>query len=206
MRQKLIQFLVLFYLAAGTLQGRALKSAPLQKNPDIEQQLKKIMVLYLGTNYEKRKMVESEVTYYINDSGFEAQQSFRHFNETDLPDTETIINTLEKNGFDGILVIEVVDVELKKERVNAHMTYGRGPGAPYLYDYFSIYRRYSEGYDRIETAFELETSLFRLEDKSLIYSNMSKAYNKGDIDLALEGFAKATAKKLKSSKALLKTK
>jgi len=198
--------MVLFFVAVAMMQSHALKSAPTQKNRDIEQKLKKIMVLYLGTNYEKRKMVESEVTYYINVSGFEAQQSFKHIEETDLPDTETIVNILEKNGFDGILVIEVVDVELKKERVNAHMTYGRGPGAPYLYDYFSVYRRYSEGYERIETTFELETSLFRLEDKSLIYSNTSKAYNKGDIDLALEGFAKGTAKKLKSSKTLLKTK
>jgi hypothetical protein len=88
------------------------------------------------------------------------------------------------------------------------MTYGPapGPGTPYLVGYFSIYFRYSEGYERIDTSFELETSLFRLEDKSLIYSNTSQAYNKGDLDLALEGFAKETARKLKNSKTLLKTK
>ena len=198
--------LFLSMLVIGTVPNHKLIALTQHEKRDMEQKMRKIMVMYLGSNYEKRKLVESEVTYYINDAGFEAQQSSRYFQENKLPDTESIIRMLEENKFDGLLVIEVVDVDLKKERVNAHMTYGPGRGAPYMYDYFSIYRRYSEGYDRIETAFELETSLFRLEDKSLVYSNSSKAYNKGDIDIALEGFAKATAKKLKNSKTMLKTK
>ena len=97
-------------------------------------------------------------------------------------------------------------MDLKKEMVNAKMTYGPAPGqgTPYLiHNYFSVYFRYSEGYERINTKFELETSLFRLEDKNLIYSNTSTAYNKGDIDIALEGFAKKTANNLKKSKKLL---
>ena len=206
MKQTYFGLLLILFLFSGISSGFTLKTTSNIKDRTVEDKLKKIMVMYLNSNYEKRKMVESEVTYYINDIGFEAQQSFRYFKESGLPETETIVATLEENGFDGLLVIEIVDVDLKKKRVNAHMTYGSGPGTPFLYDYFSIYRRYSEGYDRIETTFELETSLFRLEDRSLVYSNTSKAYNKGDIDLALEGFAKATAKKLKSSKTLLKTK
>jgi len=174
-----------------------------------DDKLEKIMVMYLGSKYENRKLVESEITYYINDSGFEALQSYKYFTVTHIPSADTIIMALEDNGFDGLLVVEVVDVDLKKERVNAKMTYGPAPGqgTPYLiHNYFSIYFRYSEGYDRIDTKFELQTSLFRLEDKSLIYSHTSTAYNKGDIDIALEGFAKKTANNLKKSKKLLKTK
>ena len=171
--------------------------------------LEKIMIMYLGSNYENRKVVESEITFYINDSGFEALQSYKYFTVTHIPSADTIIMALEDNGFDGLLVVEVVDVDLKKERVNAKMTYGPAPGqgTPYLiHNYFSVYFRYSEGYERINTKFELETSLFQLVDKSLIYSNTSTAYNKGDIDIALEGFAKKTAKDLKKSNKLLKTK
>ncbi len=174
-----------------------------------DDKLEKIMVMYLGSNYENRKLVESEITFYINDSGFEALQSYKYFTVTHIPGADTIIMALEDNGFDGLLVVEVVDVDLKKERVNAKMTYGPAPGqgTPYLiHNYFSVYFRYSEGYDRINTKFELETSLFRLDDKSLIYSHTSTAYNKGDIDIALEGFAKKTANNLKKSKKLLKTK
>ena len=176
---------------------------------DENEKLRKIMVMYLGSNYENRKLVESEITFYINDSGFEAIQSYKYFTVTHIPSADTIVMALEDNGFDGLLVVEVVDVDLKKERVNAKMTYGPAPGqgTPYLiHNYFSVYFRYSEGYDRINTKFELETSLFQLKDKNLIYSNTSTAYNKGDIDIALEGFAKETAKKLKKSKTLLKTK
>lgn len=174
-----------------------------------DDKLEKIMVMYLGSKYENRKLVESEITYYINDSGFEALQSYKYFKVTHIPSVDTIIMALEENGFDGLLVVEVVDVDLKKERVNAKMTYGPAPGqgTPYLiHNYFSIYFRYSEGYERIDTKFELETSLFRLADKNLIYSHTSTAYNKGDIDIALEGFAKKTANDLKKSKKLLKTK
>jgi hypothetical protein len=179
---------------------------PNQKKPKNEDKLKRIMVMFLGSNYEKRKIVEDEITYYINDSGFEALQSIRYLPKIDTLNPEHIIKALEDNGFDGLVVIEIVDVDLKKERVNAKMTYGPSPGATYMFNYFSIYYRYSEGYERIDTAFELETSLFRLEDRSLIYSHTSSAYDKGDIELALEGFAKSTARKLKNSKTLLKTK
>ena len=206
MRRIFYKLPVLALLFFGILSGNSIQAGPFQKKPSNEEKLKKIMVLYLGSNYEKRKIVESEITYYINDRGFEALQSYKYFTETEIPEVEVIVKTLEDNGFDGILVIEIVDVDLKKERVNAHMTYGPSPGTPYMQRYFSIYFRYSEGYERIETSFELETSLFRLEDKSLAFSNTSQAYDKGDIDLALEGFAKQTAKKLSSSKTLLKTK
>lgn len=179
------------------------------KKSEKGKKLEKIMIMYLGSNYENRKVVESEITYWINNSGYEALQSHKYFTVTHIPSADTIIMALEDNGFDGLLVVEVVDVDLKKERVNAKMTYGPAPGqgTPYLiHNYFSVYFRYSEGYDRINTKFELETSLFQLEDKSLIYSNTSTAYNKGDIDIALEGFAKKTAKNLKKSNTLLKTK
>lgn len=193
-------------LALVLLPGPAISEYAHQDASGSDEKLEKIMVLYLGSNFEKRKIVESEITYYINDTGYEALQSFKFFEETDLPETDLIVKTLEENGFDGILVIEIVDVALKKERVNAKMNYGPGYGSLFIYDYFSIYRRYSVSYERIETSFELETSLFRLSDKALIYSYTTQAYDKGDIDLALEGFARQTAKKLKKSKLLLKTK
>ena len=197
---------ILIFLLIWMISFSASIANPYQKKPNNEDMLKKIMVMFLGSNYEKRKIVEDEITYYINDNGFEALQSFKYLPEIDTLNPKTIIKALEDNGFDGLVVIEIVDVELKKERVNAKMTYGPSPGTPYMFHYFSVYYRYSEGYERIDTNFELETSLFRLEDKSLIYSNTSSAYDKGDIDLALEGFAKAIAKKLKKSKTLLKTK
>jgi hypothetical protein len=211
MKPLFVKFLTFFFVLLGIILIPGSGILAQDKAPEEGEKLKKIMIMFLGHNYENRKLVESEITYYINDSGFEALQSYKYFTVTHVPEPDTIIMALEENGFDGLLVIEIVDVDLKKERVNAKMTYGPapGPGTPYLYGfygYFSIYFRYSEGFDRIDTSFELETSLFRLEDKSLIYTNTTKAYDKGDIDIALEDFAKDTAKKLKKSKTLLKTK
>ena len=209
MKPLIIKSLPLFIICLGFLLISGNIASAQDKKSDKGEKLKKIMIMYLGSNYENRKTVESEITYYINDSGFEALQSHKYFTVTHIPQPDTIIMALEDNGFDGLLIVEVVDVDLKKERVNAKMTYGPAPGAgtPYLiHNYFSVYFRYSVGYERINTKFELETSLFRLDDKSLIYSHTTTAYNKGDIDIALEGFAKKTANNLKKSKKLLKTK
>ncbi len=85
------------------------------------------------------------------------------------------------------------------------MKYGYSPGTPNFNWYFSIYRQYSVGYNRIDKTFELEATLFRTSDKNQVYSVTSKAYDKGSLDLAIESYAKTTAKKLKSSKTLLKT-
>ena len=173
---------------------------------DEGEKLKKIMILFLGKNYENKKILEDELTFYINDRGFDALPSHRFITEIPVENPDTIITVLENNSFDGILVIELVDVAVKNKRVNAKMKYGYNPTTPQFNWYFNIYRQYSVGYNRIDKTFELEATLFRTSDKSQVYTVTSKAYEKGSLDLAIESYAKTTAKQLKSSKTLLKTK
>jgi len=173
---------------------------------DDGEKLKKIMILFLAKNYENKKILEDELTYYINDMGFDATPSHRFITEIPVENPDTLIIVLENNGFDGILVVDVMDVSVKNKRVNAKMKYGYSPTTPQFNWYFNVYRQYSVGYNRIDKTFDLESTLFRTSDKTEVYSFTSKAYEKGSLDLAIEGFAKTTAKQLKSSKTLLKTK
>jgi hypothetical protein len=184
-----------------------LKVIPLQSGKkNKEEKLEKIMILFLGKNYENRKLLESELTYYINEKGFSAAPSTRYIPGGSIPDTETVIAALEENDFDGILVVQVIDLDVKQKWVNAKMKYGNTPTTPFFYDYYSLSLQYSVGYSTQEMSYELESTLFRTSDKSEVYTTTSRAYDRESLDLAIESFAKTTARQLKSSKKLAKSK
>jgi len=168
--------------------------------------LENIMILFVGKNYENRKLLESELTYYINDRGFQAAPSFRYLTEASIPHEETVIETLEENDFDGILVVQVVNLDVKEKWVNAKMKYGNTPATPFFFSYYDLSRQYSVGYSTQEISYELESTLFKTSDKSMVYTTTSKTYDRESLDMAMESYAKTTAQQLKNSKTLLKTK
>lgn len=179
------------------------KQSDKKKNAD---KLEKIMILFLGKNYENRKLLESELTYYINDKGFNASPSVKYIPGIGIPDKEKVLATLEENNFDGILLVQVIDLDVKEKWVNAKMKYGNSPTAPIFFNYYDLSLQYSPGYSTQEISYEVESTLFRTADKNQLFTTTSKTYNRESLDLAMESFARATADQLKRSKALLKTK
>ncbi len=171
-----------------------------------EDKLQNIMVLFIGKNYENRKLLESELTYYINDKGFNASPSIKFLTGIGIPDKEKVLTALEENNFDGILLVQVIDLDVKQKWVNAKMKYGNSPTAPIFLNYYDLSLQYTPGYSTQEISYEVESTLFRTADKSQVYTTTSKAYNRESLDLAMESFARSTADQLKRSKTLLKTK
>jgi hypothetical protein len=172
----------------------------------IDGQLEKIMILFIGKKYENRKLLESELTYYINEKGFDAEPCIKYLSGTSLPDKEELVSILENNDFDGILLVKVTDLDVKKDWVNAKLKYGNAPTASVFYNYYDISLQYTPGYATTEITYELESTLFRTSDQSQLFTTTSKAYEEESLDLAMESFAKTTANQLKKSKFLLKTK
>jgi hypothetical protein len=189
-------------LYAVFLQGHIQQSDKWEK----DDRLKNIMILFLGKKYENRKLLENELTYYINEKGFKASPSLRYIAGTSIPDSETVISVLQENDFDGVFVVHVIDLDVKQKWVNAKMKYGNTPTSPYFYNYYSLSLQYSPGYSTQEMTYELESTLFRTSDKSEVFTTTSKTYNRESLDMAMESFAKTTANKLKRSKTLLRTK
>ncbi len=171
-----------------------------------DEKLKKIMILFIGKKYENRKSLEGELTYYINEKGFDALPSTKYIPGIGLPDKETVIKTLEENDFDGILLVQVIDLDVKEKWVNAKLKYGNRQTSPIFFSYYDLSLQYTPGYSTQEISYELECSLFRTSDKSMLFSTNSKAYDRESLDLAMEGYAKNMADQLKRSKTLLKTK
>jgi hypothetical protein len=197
-------YLILFIavMNSGILSARPGQS---DKKKD-DEKLKKIMILFLGKNYENRKSVEGELTYYINDKGFDALPSSKYIPGIGLPNKETVISALEDNDFDGILIVQVVDLNVKQKWVNAKMKYGNSTIAPVFLNYYDLSLQYTPGYSTQEISYEVESTLFRLSDKAAVFTTTSEAYDQESLDLAMESFAQSTADQLKRSKTLLKTK
>lgn len=165
------------------------------------------MVLSLGGNYENRKILESEMTYYINDAGYEALPAIKYLPEKLLPSNEKIVEVLETYEFDGILAVELVDLEVKDKFVNAKQNYVANPATPTFYNYFDIYRnRYSVGYSTQELSYVVETRIFDVASREAVYETTTKTIAKENLDKAMEDFAKNIAKSINKSGVMVKTK
>lgn len=170
------------------------------------EKLEKIMIIFVGKKYENRKLLEGEMTYYINDKGFNAEPSVKYFTDTELPEKEEIIPKLEENGFDGILVVQVLDLDVKEEWENAKLKYGNSPTATPFFNYYELSLQYTPGYSTQEFTYELVSTLFRTDDKVQLFTTVSNVYEQESLDLAMESFAQHLANQLKKSKTLVKTK
>lgn len=201
-----MKFTYLFILAS-IFSLEILAANPLQSDKKKkEDKLENIMILFIGKNYDNRKLLESELTYYINEKGFNASPSVKYLTGIGIPDKEKVLTALEENNFDGILLVQVVDLDVKQKWVNAKMKYGNSATAPIFFNYYDLSLQYTPGYSTQEISYEVESSLFRTSDKSQVFTTTSKAYDRESLDLAMESFAQSTADQLKRSKTLLKTK
>jgi hypothetical protein len=170
------------------------------------EKLEKIMIIFVGKKYENRRLLEGEMTYYINDRGFNAEPCVRYFTDTELPEKEEIIPILEENGFDGILVVQVLDLDVKEEWQNAKLKYGNSPTATPFFNYYELSLQYIPGYSTQKFKYELVSTLFRTYDKEQVFTTVSTVYEQESLDLAMESFAQHLANQLKKSKTLAKTK
>jgi hypothetical protein len=169
--------------------------------------LKKIMILHLGENYDIRKTVEGEITYWLSKFKFIAAPSNRFFNHSRIPTQENIIKVLEDNNFDGILTTIFVNIESKERFENPQSAYNLSPNSPTFYNILDSYQnKYSTGYVIQETAFVVETKLFEAIDKQNLYEASTETYQTQSMDLAVENFSKSIARDLKKSKLLEKNK
>jgi hypothetical protein len=169
--------------------------------------LKRIMILHLGENYDTRKTIEGEITFWLNKYKFNAAPSHRYFNYSRIPAKEDIIKALNENDFDGILTTAFVTIESKERYENPKSVYNLSPNSPTFYNFLDSYQnKYNTGYSIQETAFVVDTKLFKSNDEIVLYQVSTETSQPQSLDLAVEDFAKTIAKDLKKNKLLEKNK
>ena len=191
-----------FVLVCNTFSQTNVQSSAIN---EMDSQLDNVMILHLGENYDTRKTVEGEITFWLSKYKFSASPSNRYFEHKRIPTKDQIVEVLKKNGFDGILTTVFTDIETKERFENPQAAYNLTPTSPTIYNFLDSYQnKYSTGYTIQEKAFVVHSKLFKTDDESVLYEATTETYQPQSLDLAVEDFSKYIAKELKKSKVLKK--
>ena len=197
-------FVILIITSSITLSQTYFQSSSVG---EIDRQLGKIMILHLGEDYDTRKIVEGEITYWLSKYHFVSVPSHRLFDHNRIPTRENINEVLKENDLDGILTTAFVNIESKERFQNPNSNFNPSPNSPTFYNFLDSYQnKYSTGYTILEKAFVVDTKLFETDSEQNLYQASTETYQIASLDQAIEDFSKSIAKDLKKSKLLKRNK
>ena len=165
-----------------------------------DRNFRKILIMGLVNNVSLRNDVEGEVVdaarrYNLN--GINSMSMFPPELGKPFDDTERIKVRLQKNGFDGILTVAIIDVSaeryVKPETKYVPLVY---------YDRFTNYYYrtealvYKPGYFSLQARYFLETNLYELKAGKLVWSGRSFAFDAQELERTLPSYAKKLLKEL----------
>jgi hypothetical protein len=86
-----------------------------------ESPLKKILIIAIRKNPIQRRIWEDAFVSELSKKGVMSTSSYKLFPDA-LPDTDQVIETVQKNGFDGILVTRILQKETETHYVESYVT------------------------------------------------------------------------------------
>jgi hypothetical protein len=165
-------------------------------NPDASKeslQFKKVAVFGLVMKTATRRHIEEELSKKLVNTI--AVPAYKIISEDDISNPDVIKSKLLKFGFDGALVLRLVDVQ-KRESYSPGMY-------PTSYYSFGSYYGYAWGYmynyggtyitDQIVT---VEVNIYSLKDDKLIWAAETSIKNPGDIDESLAELTQSVKNRL----------
>ncbi len=106
-----------------------------------EPPLKKILVIAIRKDLSKRQIWEDAFADELSQNGVQATSSYRLFPES-LPDTSQVIETIQENGFDGILVTRLLLADTSSDYVESSVTTQQVPRYNLRRGYDTYYKEY----------------------------------------------------------------
>lgn len=124
-----------------------------------------------------RRVAEDELARAIREggegqSGVAAVPSYTLLDSADLADAERARTKLAAAGFDGAAIVSILDSQQRVEYV---------PGMPSRYGYGYGWTMYDPGYMRTDTVVYVQTNIYDVADKKLLWSGTTENYNPRDI-------------------------
>jgi hypothetical protein len=167
--------------------------------------LEKIIILHLGGIYDNRRLIEDELTYWLNHEGYSASPSYRYLQSQNLPNKVELSAILLENNFDGVLITQLKDIDTRERFENTQQRYNASPTDPVFYNYLDAYKnQYKAGYSFLERTYIVDVELHAVKDEKLIYKSTAETRDLESLDLVVEDFSKTIAKNLKRSNLLKK--
>jgi len=168
-------------------------------------ELNKIIVLHLGGIYDNRRIIESELTYWLTKYGYNVHPSHRFLESQNLPNKIELGKVINENDFDGVLMTRLENIETRERFENTQQRYSTSPSDPVFYNYLDSYKnQYTTGYNFLELIYIVNTELYTVEEEKLIYKSITETRESDTQDLVVEDFSKSIAKSLNKTNWLKK--
>jgi hypothetical protein len=169
------------------------------KAPDAEaitpDSFKKVMVAVLVKDETTRRYAEDRMAK--NNSAF--HPSYNIFTSKELmSNTEYCQKLLAEQGFDGIISMQLVNVE-----ESVHYVPGTYTGGYWGYYGYSYPGYYNPGYYESDTKFIITTNIFSLKENKLLWSGVTSTVDPTSIDQTLAEITDLVKKQMIKDKLLI---
>jgi hypothetical protein len=135
-----------------------------------QQPLQRVVTVFFSDNETTRRAGEDQLARELLAKGVRASPSYAVLSEQEMPDSEAVKSKLLGMGFDGIVMMRLVDqhqeLEYSPSTFSGYWSYG--------YPYFYSPGFYSPGYAYTETISRVETKAYSLKSGQLVWSAVTK--------------------------------
>jgi len=157
----------------------------------------KALVVGLLKDESTRRIAEDKMVAAMHSKGV---QSYTYLQPGDSKDnTDEITARLKKDGFDGVVIMRLADMEKSMSYVPG-TTYG-GWGGYYRYGY-GMYG--SPGYYTEDKTYYVETNVYSLADDKLLWSGMTSTLNPGKTSKMIDDVINTIKNKMTEEKLISK--
>ena len=166
----------------------------------------KIYIVGLTGQEMPEQKIEAEMVRRLEERGVRANSTRYDISSeiaSNKEELKLVTDSISSSSYDAILTFALVGVSEEKDIVTPSL-YDTPSGPidyPYFNDYYSYYGYrapliYSKGYYESNTIFNLEASLYNLENGELIWIGQTKTVEPFSVDDFAENYAKTIVDKL----------
>lgn len=135
-----------------------------------QQPLQRVVTVYFSDNETARRAGEDQLARELLARGVRASPSYAVLGDKEPADSEAVRTKLVGLGFDGVVMMRLVDqhqeLEYSPSTFSGYWSYG--------YPYFYSPGFYSPGYAYTETISRIETKAYSLKSGQMVWSALTK--------------------------------
>lgn len=155
--------------------------------------INKVLVVALVKDPSTRRIVEDKLVSVMKVKGV---QSYNYLTDDMTTDNAKLNDKLKSDGFNGILIMRLVDVEKETSYVPGSTTTPGFYGSYYGYYRYAAPMYSTPGYYKTDKNFIVETTIYTTIPDKLVWSATTKTVNPDNFDKAIEDVAVAIGDKM----------
>ncbi|MEM7136153.1 MAG: hypothetical protein AAF500_06215 [Myxococcota bacterium] len=162
-----------------------------------------LLIIGVGQNEGSRRLFEDEFAKQLASQGARAQPSWQLLPQSTQISREELDVALQQGSFDAVIVTRLLGVDKEQEYVqgSTHTVPSNYYAIPYYGYYATSYAVVHEpGYFKTNTTFRLETNLYSVASRGLVWSGQSDTVNPTSIADVIDSMTAAVAKTLREQR------